>query len=363
MSAYRFKVFSSKTGDFISEAPFTSAGDLERLLQGAGNGTLQLDVTARGVPQNWRELIVPWRVVILAVDELDNIVWPGIPYSDPSSSRTTVSFSCHTPEAYLSRRYSGARTYTWADQITIARDLVAACADQEGLPMDFDCPPSGVRLPEVVYEDDENARVLNRLQELASGEQGFNWMVDVVWADEEHRKIRFVFRTGYPHLGNRTDEPEHVFSMPGNVVDFAHANPWGEGDAATYVVGIGDGTGEAKLMSSPVVDRVREAAGYPRLEARPRFSGVSDLNTLNRMTRGYAARLFGGQDVVTLEAKNRGPGTVLGHLSLGDTAMVDITAPTKTVKGLRVVVGWSLNPKAETYKPTVALLGGEVPNG
>ena len=355
--SYRFKVFSTKTGDFAGEVPFTSDGDLERLLQGAGTGTLRLDVTAKGVPENWRELIVPWRVVIVAVDERDNIVWPGIPYSDPSSSRTTVSFPCLTPEAYLGRRYSGACTYTWADQITIARDLVAACADAEGIPMEFDCPPSGVMLPEVVYENDENSRVLSRLQELSSGENGFNWIVDVIWADAERTRVKFVFRTGYPHLGNRTEEPEHVFAMPGNVVDFQHANSWGADDAATYVVGIGDGNAEAKLLSTPVVDHAREAAGYPRLEARPRFSNVADQNMLNDLTRGYAAQLFGGQDVLTLEAKNRGPGTVLGHLTLGDTAQVDVVAPTKTVKGIRVVVGWSLNTRADTYKPTVALLG------
>lgn len=190
-------------------------------------------------------------------------------------------------------------------------------------------------------------------------EDGFNWTIDVEWANEDHSRIKYVFRTGYPHLGYRTATPEHVFEMPGNISDFDGSESWGDGDAATHVQGSGDGDGDTKLTSVPVVDTVREAAGWPRLEERRQFSGVNERQTLDAHVRAMAAELFGGQNVVTITVRD-GAGTSLADLTLGDSARVLIDAPTKKVDEVSVVVGLSLMPNSSEFKPTLARLGGSL---
>ncbi|MCC3277538.1 hypothetical protein LJ753_16865 [Arthrobacter sp. zg-Y20] len=352
---YRFLVCELKTGRVLDSAPFTIEGELSRVLQGHGSGTLSLPVLHPECPPNWDQLILPWRNLILVLDGEDRIVWHGVPNDDAADSVDTVSFPCVTLEAYFLRRYVPSLAYVQRDQADIARDLASICGDAAGIPLNYDCPKTGV-LRDRVYADDENARVYNRLQELAAVENGFNWTVDVDWTDDSHTRVKYTFRTGYPHLGYRTDAPEHVFDMPGNVSGFDSSRPWGDGDAATHVRAIGDGDAESKLMSAPVVDTVREAAGFVRLEDRRQFSGVKDVRTINGHAQAMAAQLFGGQNVLTVTVRD-GVGTSLGDLTLGDTARVTVDALTRKLDEVLVVVGWSLSSGSSEFKPTLARLG------
>lgn len=353
--SYRFKVFGLKSREFLGEVPFTIAGDLTRVLQGHGSGTLELNVLEDGVPPDWDQMILQWRNLIVVVDESDRIVWHGIPGDRVPASAVTMSYPCVTVEGYFLRRYVPSRAYVGRDQADIARDLASICGDAAGVPLEYDCPKTGV-YRDRTYSDDEDGRVYNRLQELAAVEGGFNWTVDVEWANDDHSRVRYVFRTGYPHLGYRTATPEHVFELPGNITGFDGNESWGEGDAATLVRGSGEGDGETKLVSAPVVDAVREAAEWVRLEERRQFSNVSDPQTLAAHVQGMAAELFGGQSVVTVSVRD-GVGTSLGDLALGDSARVLIDAPTKRVDEVLVVVGWSLIRGSSEFKPTLARLG------
>lgn len=352
---YTFLVCDLKTGLVMDSAPFNIEGEPSRVLQGHGTGTLSLSVLDPACPENWDKMILPWRSLILVLDEGENIVWHGIPNDDSTSSMDTVSYPCVTLEGYFLRRYVPTRSYAGIDQADIARDLASICGDAFGIPLEYDCPKTGV-LRDREYADDENARVYNRLQELASVENGFNWMVDVEWANDDRDRVKYTFRTGHPHLGYRSETPEHVFDLPGNVVEFESSRPWGDGDAATHVRAIGDGEGDAKVMSLPVIDTRRESAGWVRLEERTQFSGVKEMGTITSHAAARAAQLHGGQDIVTLTVRS-GVGTELGELSLGDSARVTIDTPTRRIDKVMVVVGWSLNPSAETYKPTLATLG------
>ena len=353
--AYRFIICELKTGYVLDEAPFEIEGEPSRVLQGHGAGTLVLRVLADGVPEGWEHMLLPWRSLILVIDDAENIVWHGIPNDDPTDTPETVKYPCVTIEGYFLRRYVPTLRFKAVDQAEIARSLAAVCGDAAGIPLEYDCPATGV-LRDQEYEDDENARVYNRLQELAAVENGFNWTVDVDWTDDLHSRVKYTFRTGYPHLGTRTEHPDHVFDLPGNVTAFSHSRPWGEGDGATHVRAIGDGEGDAKVMSTAVVDQVREAAGWVRLEERRQFSGVTDPRIIQSHAHRTAAQLFGGQDILTLTVNADG-GTRLGDLTLGDSARVAIYAPTRQTDGIMTVVGWSLDPNAEKYKPTLAKLG------
>lgn len=358
---YRFVICELVTGKVLDELPMVITSDLTRSLQAYGEGTLALPLFDGGgglVSATWEESILPWRSLIVVVDESNRIVWHGIPTSRSRSTEYRAVYPCRTVEAYLIRRYVPTLGYVGSDQTSVIfRDLAAVAGAAIG--MEYDTPASGV-IRDRDYADDENARVYDRCNELAAVEGGFNWTIDVVWGDTDHTFVRKIARTGYPYLGNRDPNPAHTFELGQNITGFDFTESWGEGDGATHVRAVGDGEGDSRLMAAPVVDAVREAAGWPRLEERRSFSGVTVQSTIDAHARMVANVLFGGQDVLTLTARNPGPGedfTRLRDLTLGDTARVILDTPQLTLDEVWPVVGWSLTPETGIYKPVLARIG------
>ncbi len=354
--SYRFFVVGLKSRKVVErDLPFLIQGNLTRKLQGYGSGTLQLPISHPATPANWEQLILPWRNMILVTDEDQNIIWHGIPNDRERSAPGLVDYPCATIEAYFLRRYVPTLNFRGVEQTEIARRLAAVCGDSVGIPLDYDCQPSGV-IRDRLYSLDEEARVYNRLQELSAVIDGFNWTVDVQWANSDKSEVRYVFRTGYPHLGRRTFTPNHVFELPGNIASFPTVEDrWGDGDAATHVRAVGDGQGEVKPLSSAVVDSAREDAGWPRLEERRSFSGVVIRTTLESHARKLAKQMFGGQELITLTARHDG-NTRLADIALGDTAAVRIETTTVNLYQLWVITEWSLSANTSTYTPTLQRL-------
>ncbi|WP_133159124.1 hypothetical protein [Arthrobacter glacialis] len=310
------------------------------------------------VSDTWEQSILPGRSLILVVDDADRIVWHGVPKSRGRSTGHSVPFPCRTAEASLIRRYMPTRNYVGMDQARIFQSILETTTEG-GIGLDYDCPDTGV-IRDRPYNDDENARVYDRINELSAVSNGFDWTIDVVWGDDAHTFVRKIARTGYPHLGNRTQNPAHTFETGQNLTDFDFQEPWGEGDAATHVRAVGDGEGETKLMSAPIIDTAREAAGWPRTEERRTFSGVTVQSTIDSHARAVAGYLFGGQEVLTLTARNPTGAedfTRLGDLTLGDTARAIIDTPQLKLDEAWPVVGWSLTPETGIYKPVLAKIG------
>lgn len=358
---YRFLVCELVTGKVLDELPLEITSDLTRYLKMYGEGTLSLplfDGRGKIVSGTWEQSILPGRSLILVVDDQDRIVWHGIPQGRTRSQDYIVSYPCRTIESELIKRYVPTREYFQMDQARIFQSLLESLAEA-GPGLEFDCPDTGV-VRDRSYADDENARVYDRVNALSTVSKGFDWTIDVVWGDEEHTFVRKIARTGYPYLGNRTTEPVHTFETGQNIINFDYDEPWGEGDAATHVRAVGDGEGESKIMSLPVIDTARENAGWTRSEYRKSFSGVTEQNTINDHGRALAGYLFGGQQILTLTARNPGPGedhTALGHINLGDTARAVVNTPQLTLDEVWPVVGWALTPDTGIYKPTLARIG------
>lgn len=358
---YRFIICELITGKVLDEVPMVITSDLTRFLKMFGEGTLALplfDGRGKLVSDTWEQAILPQRSLILVVDETDRIVWHGVPQSRGRNTGYQIPYPCRTVEALLIRRYVPTRNYTNMDQARIFQALLETTT-AGGIGLDYNCPDSGIKRDRS-YGDDENARVYDRVNELAAVSQGFDWTIDVVWGDDAHTYVRKIARTGYPHLGNRTPYPAHTFETGQNITDFDFQEPWGEGDAATHVRAIGDGEGSSKIMSAPVIDTVREAAGWPRLEERRTFSGVTSQSAIDNHAKAVAQYLFAGQRILTLTARNPDDTedfTRLGDLTLGDTARAVINTPQLTLDAAWPIIGWSLTPETGVYKPTLAEIG------
>lgn len=357
----RFYVCELKSGDLIDEYPLEITQELTTRLKTYGTGEFRLPVLHEQCPASWAEDLVPWRVLIVVTSDDDRIMWAGIPTTRTADGGSpTVTVQAVTCEKYLDRRYMPDAEYEQVEQITIARDMVGVCADDVlGIGLDLETAASGV-LRDRSYYNDEDARVLTRLQQLSNVIDGFEWRIDVEWESDDHAGVRKIFRTGYPTIGYVTDDPDLVFEVatgiPGPVTDFTHEAQWSDGDAATLVQAAGDGEGEDKPYSDPVVDGLREAAGWPRLEERQSMSGVIEDDTLNTGAQGMAERLFGGQSVISIDATTTQWPTP-ADVSLGDTARIHIDTDQLQLDQVWRVVGYSIQPGQETWTPTLAAIG------
>lgn len=361
--AYVFTVCELKTGNVITTGlPFVIKGNLDTGLQQDSDGNLDLplrDSMGNLVDPAWEVHVIPWRsmIVITTAERPDRIVWCGIPTKRTRTMSPIVGFTCKTVEAYLISRYVPTMVFTRQDQTSvIARALFAVAGDAAGIALDYDCPPSGVLLDQT-YHDDENARVFDRLAEMAVAENGFNWTIDAEWADSSRQRVRLIARTGYPHLGNRDQNPNHVFELSKNVKDFSFI----EEGSPTHVRAIGDGEGASKIMSAPVIDTIREGALWPRREVRTSFSGVTEQSAIDKHATALAHGYFADDGLLELEARDpvkdmREDFTRLSDLTKGDTARVKIKSTSTTIDDIRVVVGWALSGDS-TFKPLLAKIG------
>ncbi|WP_181034042.1 hypothetical protein [Arthrobacter sp. GMC3] len=366
---YRFIICELVSGRVLDELPMVITSDLTRYLKMYGEGSLALplfNVRGRLVSDTWEQAILPGRSLVLVVDDRDNIVWSGAPQrrgrQGTGKDASLIKFPFRTVEAYFIRRYVPTLNFQGKDQARIFQALMESTTEG-GIGLDYDCPDTGV-LRDRPYNDDENFRVYDRVNQLAAVLDGFDWTIDVVWGDDAHTWVRKIARTGYPHLGNRSQNPAHTFETGQNVIDFDSQESWDEGDAATHVRAIGDGEGESKVMSDPIIDTVREAAGWPRTEERKSFSGVTVQTTIDAHAQALATYLFGGQDVLELTARNptgREDFTRLGEITLGNTARAIINTPQLKRDVVWPVVGWSLTTETGIYKPVLAKIG--VPDG
>ena len=357
----RFYACDLKSGRLIDEYPLEITRELDRRLGTYGSGEFQLPVLHPTCSETWREDLVPWRVLIVVTDDDDQIIWSGVPIQRLAADSSVVSFPCSTLEKYLDRRYMPDAEFSQEDQTSvIARAIAGVCGDDVlGVGLEYDMPPSGVKRDRT-YFNDEDARVLTRLQQLSNVINGFEWTIDVQWADETHSAVRKVVRTGYPTLGYVTDNPELTFStvrgVPGPVTSFSHELQWGDGDGATLVQAVGDGEGEDKPYSVPVIDGAREAAGWPRLEERQSRSGVIEQATLDAYAEGMAATYFGGQSVISFEATTTQWPTP-ADVSLGDSVRIEVDHDQLQFSEVWRVIGYSLSPNEKRWKPVIAKLG------
>lgn len=354
----RFYSAETQSGLILDELPLRIDGELSRFLQGYGAGKFQLPTLDEACPAVWEQRTLPLRNMVIVVDdtEQENILWAGYFASRSRSISSVITLPAVTLEAYLLRCYATNLSFEQKDQALIFRALAQLAGGSNGINLEYDTPLTGV-LRDRTYSSDENARVYQRLQELSNVIGGAAWTIDVEWVDASRTKIRKIFRTGYPMLGNQDQSPEHIFELPGSVTsEISYEERWGEGDAATHVMAVGDGEGESKLYSTPVIDTLREQMGWPRLEERPSFSGVTVRSTIDSHASAEASALFGGQEVLTFESRtDEGPSPLA--VTLGDTARATFNLPHLKIDDVFNIIGYSIDLNAQTWKPTLGKIG------
>lgn len=345
-----------KTGRVIGELPLEVQGTLQRAMMTVTDGVFMLPITDTACPTGWEGLTAPWRVVIVVIDDAQRIVWAGIPCKRVrQGSSIQVKISAISIEGYLDRRYAPTRRFDQADQCDIAAWLVQSTVDA-GIPIEVDCPPSGV-LRDREYHDDDSATILRRLEELSEVINGPEWWIETAWQDNEHKAIKHIFHCAYPRIGLAQRNPQAVFEMPGGLQEITEEERWGTNEAATFIVTYGEGQGEDKPRSSDHVDVESEWAGYPRLEMRPTAQNTIEKETLDAKSARMLEKVRAGTRVLALKQIADRPPFIGVDWQMGDDVRVICNTHALSLDQVLRLVGWEIDSAGLEVTPIVASMG------
>lgn len=356
---WRWLACDLKTGRLLAELLLAASGTVSRVLCGTGNGTFRLPLTDPATPEQWWQATLPGRTLV--VGDLDEqIVWAGIVWTSRLTDNPVVELGCQTIESYLSRRW-----VDWTigplsnvDQHQAARTLIAH-ANTSGIDLQVDAPLSGIRRARLGYRRWADQRVGEQLDALHELPYGIEWTIDTAWTDHSRlgRRLVHTVRVRTPRIGAVVDEPVWVFEYPGNITAWELVENHGDGSYANVVVAGGRGQDEERVMSDTgaAQDTQTLAFGAPLVEHR----ALTDHTTIagsNAAARQALADLRKGTTTLSLTAKTDRLSFGVGW-SLGDTCRVQLAAPwlPRSYNGVWRIVGWDLDPAADTLTPTLAV--------
>lgn len=353
------------TGRIIEEIPEVQ-GDISRIIGTATTTSLTVPIPLAGAIARRQSLVgatTKWESLIVAVG--NNVpVWSGVVTFQTLGTSPDIKLSCATPEAYFNERYIGDHGWTNLDESQVMLQLVADAEKYDGkwrgLNLILDAPNTGT-LRTRTYKDSENKRVKDGLEELMAVEDGAEWTINTVWADENRQGFRLVF-TVRKELGRRSDNPDVEFtasvpsfdSVSSANATYELANDGSNGKQANIVKAYSSGEGDDKPKSSVQIDTAQLDAGAVVREYRYQPSNNIDKQSeLNAHAKEALARMKSGSTKLDIEsAYNAFPR--LGYdWDLGDDVAWDLKghAHPNGLIGRGRVVGWSLNTSALTVKP------------
>lgn len=339
------------TGGIVEELPGLTTQTIGRRLGAPTTSSFALFLPS--APTDWEAATQEGRSLLLAVDPAtDTPLWAGWILTRDGGSSQTLDLQAITFEGYLDRRYVGDLTLIGQDQATVITNLMTAPLSQ-GPPFVMDTVATGVTMDWISLDGDDRT-VLSAMQQVMGMDGGPEWTIDPIWADVAHTAIDLSVRVR-SRIGSQSGDPEAVFDFPGCIASYQQAGSYETGKGATVAVARGDGEGESRLTSAPMVATELEAAGWPRTEYRwTPASGITDPTELTaHATR--ARDLMGiGASVWTLNATASRAPRLGTDWSLGDDITIEIAESARHPNGaVRVGRAWSwdLDPSGDKISP------------
>lgn len=348
MTAYRIKFADLLTDANRDEFPLTGVS-LETRIGAAGAMSGQIPI-ARGDKTTGARIAAIRASGASAVYVYRNGVpwWGGALWTKTLASddhgRPSVAINAATFESYLDRVQLGTDlpALTSTDQLAIARSFIdhMQADSHANILLAYDGSLlSGVLRDRVLYLAASRPSYLKMLSDLATLDQGFEYVIQVLTDPTTGVRTRKL-RLGYPTLSSGAT---HRISKPGAILSYS----WPEDGtrAATYLMATG-----SSAQSTVHTNATALAAGYPRLDATTSYGTITDVPTLE--AHATADLALAAPPVVVPAIRVRLDATDLTPQSLGDTVHISIQDelfPTGITANYRLV-GMTIAPP-ERGKP------------
>lgn len=229
--------------------------------------------------------------------------------------RPTINIGGGTFESYLDRVQlaTDLPPMTGADQLDIARSLITHMqADPyANVQLTADAGLSGIVRDRVLYTAASRPTYLKMLTDLASLDQGFEFITQILTDPTTGARSRRL-RLGYPILSSGIT---HHISKPGAILSYRF--PEDGTRAATSLMATGSG-----IASSVHTSSAAYAAGYPRLDLTTSYGSITDAATLE--THATADLALAAPPVVIPAVRVRLDATDLTPQCLGDSVRISI---------------------------------------
>lgn len=332
------------TGDFVERVPFRTSG-LQRTIGARSSISVELDVNDPSVPPGWDQVIDPVRSLIVPVDGDTPLggfmVEDGADIGDPTTALALVSLEA-VPESFycVEGTYYGEqteRTFTETDdEADVAAWLLAEAITGCGFELSVAQTGKGGDHTYSYYED---RTVASALSDLASQEQGVEWVTRVRWADQTHRRFIKTIEIG-PKVGR--DMTETVFRNR-HLTKRVRNRSWAK--RAIRTTATGDGVGDSRPMSKPVIDQAAIDAGVPPWQLRVPAPSIDDEAGLDRIAAAAGSRYRNGTGSweLSLSQTDEWAPRIVSGFDVGDRVQMSLD-PTEddpaSWYGTARVIGW-----------------------
>lgn len=341
----------TKTGTLLAQLPGTPSGPLAREASGFSSASFTISVDDPAMPANWGPLLEAHRCSLLAVDDRDGVrtpVWLGL-INQVVHTDAGLNVQCASTEWLLdTRRANDAVWGATTDLMKIVRDLHGQFeANGAGVGLAVDAPDAGVKRAWSVKRSDGKS-FMACFEEL-----GLEWAIDLSLTDTKVVKTLRVM--AFDPAAPQT--PATVVQVPAHTSSWRFTESRLEAESATVVYVEGDGTGDTKTVSTPVIDTAREAAGYPRVEAWESVSGVTNSAEAGKLAAQFAARRFLDHQAMEITVRNSVDGVPLAGLRIGDSIRVVIDTPSLQHTATYRLASWEVEPSGDSWTPVLAPAG------
>lgn len=326
-----------KTGKFVEEFPFKTSG-IERTVSQRSTCSVTLDVVDPSTPPSWQQIIDGRRALIVPVDDgtplcgftVEQITGIGT----PTIGLTLVSLEGLPDSVYVTDlEFTEGDT----DESEVARQLLTA-KFTTGWGFTLNVTATG-RSGDHVYSQFEDRTVLSALNDLAAQEGGPEWVTRIQWENSTHQRFTKSIEIG-PQVGRVNTS---VILEDHHLQVRTRDRSWNR--RAVSTIATGDGSGDSRPMSSPVIDREAIAAGVPPWEMRVAATSIESEDGLDRFAQSAAAKWRYGTSAWSLEVNQMVTGAprVAHDYDIGDVVTLDLRAnefDTTEYSGPARLVGW-----------------------
>lgn len=241
-------------------------------------------------------------------------VWTKTLASD-EHGHPTINIGAGSIESYLDRVLlaTDLAAMPGADQMDIARSFITHMqADPHAnIGLSCDTIQSGVIRDRVPYAAASRPSYLKMLSDLASLDQGFEFIAQVLADPTTGARMRRL-RLGYPILSSGIT---HRISKPGAILSYSF--PEDGTRAATSLMATG-----SSVTSSVHINTTAYAAGYPRTDLTTSYGSITDVPTLEAHATSDLA--LAAPPVVIPAVRIRLDATDLTPQCLGDSVRISI---------------------------------------